>query len=122
MKRFVGVVAILAVVILAMAFAAANAGNRVTLSLGLFTLYRAPVTLVAFGGLFVGMLTMFATGIHADLKVRQILKERLAEEFSREQDWIDRDQRDLFVPGPPEEGSPGEGIVAVEDGIVRTDE
>lgn len=97
MSRFLGIFSVVLVVLLAMAFAAANAGHRVTLSLGILTLYRVPVTLVAFGGLLVGMLVMFATGIYTDLKVRKILRERLAEESRQEQVWIDRNQRDLFA-------------------------
>ena len=107
MSRFLGILSVLAVVVLAMGFAAANAGHRVTLHLGLFTLYRVPVTLVAFSGLLVGMLVMFATGVHSDLKVRRILRERLAEEAQQEQQWIDRNQQDLFggeeEPLPPPE-------------------
>jgi len=104
MNRFMSIMAIVVVVLLAMGFAAANAGNRVTLDLGLFTLYRIPVTLVAFGGLFVGMVLMFITGVHSDLKVRRILRERLAEEFREEQGWVDRDQGDLFVSDPGDGG------------------
>ncbi len=107
MSRVLGVLGVLAVVLLAMGFAAANAGHRVTLSLGLITIYRAPVTLVAFGGLFLGMVVMFATGIHADLKVRRVLRERLAQEVRQEQTWIDRSQRDLFSPEPEGEGKRG---------------
>ncbi len=110
MSRFLGILSVLAVVVLAMGFAAANAGHRVTLNLGLFTLYRVPVTLVAFSGLLVGMLVMFATGVHSDLKVRRILRERLAEEAQQEQQWIDRNQQDLFggeeEPLPPPEVTP----------------
>ena len=97
MSRFIGLLMVFLVLLMAMAFAAANAGHRVTLSLGFITFYQIPVTLVAFSGLFVGMLVMFATGIHSDLKVRRILRERLAEEAHREQEWIDRDQKDLFA-------------------------
>jgi uncharacterized integral membrane protein len=97
MSRLFGVVTLLLVVIGTMAFAAANAGHRVTLSLGFITFYQVPVTLVAFSGLFVGMLALFATGIHSDLKVRRILRERLEEESRREQIWIDRTQQDLFA-------------------------
>ena len=97
MSRAVWILMVVMVLALAMAFAAANAGHRVTLSLGFVTLYQIPVTLVAFSGLFVGMLVMFATGIHSDLKVRRILRERLADEAHREQTWIDRDQKDLFA-------------------------
>ena len=112
MSRYWGIVAALFVVFLATAFAAANVGHRATLSLGLFTLYRVPVSLVAFSGLLVGMLVMFATGVHSDLKVRRILRERLAEESRKEQGWIDRNQRDLFAQDPevgvaaPESESP----------------
>jgi len=97
MSRLPGILSIMVVVVLAMAFAAANAGNRVTLELGLITLYRAPVTLVAFSGLLVGMVVMFVAGIHSDLKVRRILRDRLAEETRTQQRWIDRNQRDLFA-------------------------
>jgi uncharacterized integral membrane protein len=114
MSRLFGIVTALAVVLLSMGFAVLNAGNDVTLNLGLFTLYRAPVALVAFGGLFVGMVVMFATGIHTDLKVRRVLRERLAEESREEQRWIDRNQRDLFEAQPSPEAagsaeSEGEG-------------
>ena len=111
MSRLLGILFVLVVVILAMAFAAANAGHRVTLDLGILVLYRAPVTLVAFLGLLAGMLVMFAAGIHTDLKVRRILRERLAEEARQEQGWIDRNQRDLFAqePEPEDEGAPGPG-------------
>lgn len=101
MSRLAGILTAISVVLLSMGFAALNAGNSVTLNLGLFTLYRAPVALVAFGGLFVGMVVMFATGVHTDLKVRRILRDRLAEESREEQKWIDRNQQDLF------EGQPG---------------
>lgn len=118
MSRLVGILTAVSVVVVAMVFAALNAGNLVTVNLGLFTLYRAPVALVAFGGLFTGMVVMFATGVHTDLKVRRILRERLAEESREEQKWIDRNQQDLFenqpeVPettvGLPASGSRPEG-------------
>ena len=97
MTRLLGILSVLLVVLLAMAFAAGNAGQQVTLHLGIVTLYRVPVTLVAFGGLLAGMLVMFSTGIYTDLKVRKILRDRLAEESRNEQGWIDRNQRDLFA-------------------------
>jgi uncharacterized integral membrane protein len=97
MSRLVGILSVFLVLVLAMAFAAANAGHRVTLSLGFITLYQVPVTLVAFSGLFVGMMVMFATGIRTDLKVRRVLRERLAEETRQERTWIDRNQQDLFA-------------------------
>ena len=119
MNRLLGVVAIVVVVLLAMGFAAANAGSRVTLVLGFITLYRVPVTLVAFGGFFLGMVLMFITGIHSDLKVRRILRERLVEESRQEQSWIDRNQRDLFAQDPEDGGGEG-GTEAEAD--VRPDE
>ena len=117
MSRLFGVVTLLLVVIGAMGFAAANAGHRVTLSLGFFTFYQVPVTLVAFSGLFVGMLAMFATGIHSDLKVRRILRERLEEESRREQIWIDRTQQDLFAEnaGVESDGASGGGSDGAKD-------
>ena len=115
MSKLVGVLSVLLVLLVAMGFAAANAGNRVTLSLGFITLYQVPVTLVAFSGLFVGMLVMFATGVHTDLKVRRVLRDRLAEESLREQGWIDRNQQDLFAEGSGPEGGLAEGG-AVEGG------
>jgi uncharacterized integral membrane protein len=106
-SKLMGALAVILVVILAMAFAAANAGHRVTLELGLFTLYRAPVTLVAFSGLLLGMLVMFVAGIHSDLKVRRILRDRLAEETREAKGWIDRNQRDLFAQDPEPASDPG---------------
>jgi len=97
MTRTLGFLSILLVVLLAMAFAAANAGHRTTLSLGIVTLYQIPVTLVAFAGLLAGMVVMLAAGIRSDLKVRRILRERLADESRREQTLIDRNQGDLFA-------------------------
>jgi len=120
MSRVVWVLSVLLVLLLAMGFAAANGGHRVTLSLGLFTLYQVPVTFVAFSGLFVGMLVMFATGIHSDLKVRRVLRERLAEDARREQSWIDRNQQDLFSenagvdPEGDEDSAPAEPSIREE--------
>jgi uncharacterized integral membrane protein len=100
MKRLLAVLSLVTVVLLAMALAAANAGHRTTLSLGFMTFYRAPVTMVAFGGFFAGMVLMFAVGIRTDLKVRRILRERLVEEARKEHTGIDRNQRDLFSAEP----------------------
>lgn len=110
MSKLVGVVSVLFVLFLAMGFAVANGGHRVTVSLGLMVFHQVPVTLVAFSGLFVGMLVMFASGVHADLKVRRILRERLAEEARREQTWSDRNQRDLFAEGAEAETDPIDGL------------
>lgn len=124
MSRFLGILFVLAVVLLAMGFAAANAGHRATLDLGLFTLYRVPVTLVAFTGLLVGMVVMFATGVHTDLRVRRILRERLAEEAQKEQRWIDGNQQDLFAGERDQREEDEDPVVAEEDeaGMVPEEE
>jgi len=88
-----------------MFFARWNAGERVTLDLGFTTMYRIPVTYVAFASLFVGMLVMLIAGIHSDLRVRRFLRERLEAEGREERSRIDRAQQDLFnaVPEGEEE-------------------
>lgn len=98
MSRLAGPAAVVVVLVLSMAFAAFNGGQRVTLRLGLFTLYRVPVTVVAFGALILGMLVMLVASVHTDLRVRRILRRRLAEEDREERarSVVDRDQRDLF--------------------------
>lgn len=89
----------LAVLALSMAFAALNGGQRVTLRLGFATFYRVPVTAVAFGALVLGMVVMLVAGIHSDLKVRGILRARLAEEARAERALGDRSQQELFEEG-----------------------
>lgn len=106
MTRFLGPLAALFVVFAASVFAMLNGDQRVTLNLGVITLYQMPVTLVAFMGLFVGMVTMWIAGIYTDLKVRAILRDRLAEEAAEEQARIDRLQRDLFRADPEEDANP----------------
>lgn len=96
MTRFAGAAGIAIVLVLSMAFAALNGGQRVTIRLGFATFYRVPVTGVAFGALILGMVVMLVAGIHSDLKVRRILRERLAEEDREERARIDQSQRDLF--------------------------
>lgn len=96
MTRFAGAAGVLVVLVLSMAFAALNGGQRVTLRLGISTFYRVPLTGIAFGALILGMLVMLVAGIHSDLKVRRILRERLAEENRQERARIDHSQRDLF--------------------------
>jgi uncharacterized integral membrane protein len=86
-----------------MFFARWNGEEIVTLDLGIYTFYRVPLTYVAFGGLFVGMLVMLIAGIHADLKVRRFLRERLEAEDREERRRIDRHQQDLFTPPQTEE-------------------
>lgn len=98
MSRLLVVVGVGLVLVLSMGFAALNAGQRVTLRLGVYTFYQVPLTVVAFGALIVGMVVMLVAGIYSDLRVRRILRERLAEEDREERAriFIDERQRDLF--------------------------
>ncbi|MEX0935351.1 MAG: hypothetical protein WD013_00510 [Gemmatimonadota bacterium] len=97
MSRFTGALVVLVVLALVMLFARANGGEFVTLDLGFRTFRRIPLTYVAFGGLFVGMLVMLLAGIHSDLKVRRFLRERLEAEARDERAPRDRNQQDLFA-------------------------
>jgi len=96
-SRYTGLAAVLSVLALVMLFARWNGGERVTLELGFYTFYYVPLTYVAFGSLFMGMLVMLAAGIHSDLKVRHFLRERLRDEDRAERERIDRHQQDLFT-------------------------
>lgn len=100
MNRLWGTLGILSVLALSMGFASLNGAQRVTLRLGLKTLYEVPLTVVAFGGLITGMVIMLVAGVQSDLKVRRILRARLMEEHHEEQSQlVDRDQRELFEGG-----------------------
>ncbi len=102
MKHLAGVVGALAVLVLSMSFATLNGGQRVTLRLGFATFYGVPLTVVAFGGLITGMVIMLGAGVRSDLKVRRILRARLAEEDLEERNrFIDGSQQDLFDGGAP---------------------
>ena len=102
MKRVWGSAGILLVVALALGFATLNGNQRVTLRLGVVTLYGVPLTAVAFGALLTGMVIMLVAGIHSDLKVRRILRDRLAQEGLQDKDrFVDQSQQDLFEGGPP---------------------
>ncbi len=76
MRRFSGLLALGAVVLLGVAFAMGNAGREVTINIGIATLGDVPVTFVAFGGMVIGMGVVLVAGINADLKVRRLLRER----------------------------------------------
>ena len=76
MSRYAGWFALVVVMVAGVLFAMGNAGRVVSLNLGLFTLSAVPVTFVAFGGMVVGMGVVLAAGIHADLRVRRLLRER----------------------------------------------
>ena len=78
-------------------FAALNSGQRVTLRLGILTLHSVSLTVVAFGSVIAGMVVMLVAGIRSDLKVRRILRARLAQEDREERErFIDLDQQELF--------------------------
>lgn len=99
MSRLGGAAGILAVLALSVGFASLNGSQRVTLRLGVLTVYGVPLTVVAFGGMVVGMVIMLGASIHSDLKVRRILRARLAEEGLQEaRRFVDQTQQDLF-PG-----------------------
>jgi len=101
-KRLWGGAGVVLVVALSVGFAALNGGQRVTLRLGFATFYGVPLTVVAFGGLLTGMVIMLVAGIHSDLKVRRILRDRLAQEGLQDQGrFVDQSQQDLFEGGPP---------------------
>jgi len=101
-NRLVGGAGILLVVALSVGFAALNGNQRVTLRLGVTTFYGVPLTVVAFGALLTGMLIMLVAGIHSDLKVRRILRDRLAQEGLQDRGrFVDQSQQDLFEGGAP---------------------
>lgn len=100
MSRVLSVLGVLVVIVLAMGFAALNTGQHVTLHLGFITFHRVSLTSVAFAALLVGMLVMLVAGIRSDLRVRAILRARLAQEDEEERTrFVDRTQRDLFESG-----------------------
>lgn len=97
MSRLLNVVGAVALVASSLIFAWLNSGQRVTLRLGIATLYGVPLTVVAFGSVIGGMVVMLVAGIRSDLKVRRILRARLADEDREERErFIDRSQQDLF--------------------------
>jgi len=103
-SRWAGALWILIVVSLSLGFASLNGGQRIILRLGFVTLYGVPLTVVAFGGLICGMVIMLVAGVHSDLKVRRILRARLAQEDLEERTrFVDRSQQDLFEGGKTEE-------------------
>jgi hypothetical protein len=98
---------VLSVLVVSILFAALNGAQRVTLNLGVIVLYGVPLTLVAFTGLFLGMVVMLVAGVRSDLKVRSVLRQRLEDEDREERALIDRTQQDLFSP-PPQEDEGGD--------------
>lgn len=106
MNRLLGGIGAILLLALSLSFASLNSGQRVTLRLGVMTLYGVPLTVVAFGSVIAGMVVMLVAGIRSDLKVRRILRARLVEEDRAERDrFVDRDQQELFK-GPGELSDP----------------
>ncbi len=95
MSRWLALAGVAAFVGLVIWFTALNGDQRITLDLGFTRFYRFPVTMVAFAALLVGMLVMLLAGLHTDLRVRKILRDRLIEE-ARAEGATDLTQRDLF--------------------------
>ena len=95
MSRWLALTGVAAFVGLVIWFTAHNGDQRITLDLGFAQFYRFPVTMVAFAALLVGMLVMLLAGLHTDLRVRKILRDRLIEE-ARAEGATDLTQRDLF--------------------------
>ena len=78
-------------------FASFNSSHRVTLRLGIITLFGVPLTVVVFGAVILGMLVMLGAGVQSDLKVRRILRARLVEEDREERERaVDQSQQHLF--------------------------
>ncbi|KPJ80594.1 MAG: hypothetical protein AMS19_09275 [Gemmatimonas sp. SG8_23] len=97
MSRLLGWIGVASLVGLSLGFAFLNSSQRVTLRLGVVTLYGVPLTGVAFGSVIVGMVVMLVAGVRSDLKVRRVLRARLAEEDRAERErFIDDSQQDLF--------------------------
>ena len=112
MSRLLAALGIVAMVVLSLGFASLNSAHRVTLRLGMLTLYGVPLTVVAFGSVIAGMMVMLVAGVRSDLKVRSILRARLAAEDREERArFIDHDQKDLFVPEQEVEGVTPDGRV-----------
>ena len=110
MIRFIGPLAVLAVLVVLILFAGLNGAQRVTVNLGVGILYGVPLSLVGFTGLFVGMMVMLVAGLRSDLKVRAVLRQRLEDEDREERAIVDRNQQDLFRPHPPEDEEGGEEV------------
>jgi len=95
-NRFFGLLGIAGTLVAAAWFSRLNAGHRVVLELGFARLDRVPIVVVAFAGVFLGMIVMLLAGVHTDLRVRAILRERLLVEDREERDFVDRAQTELF--------------------------
>jgi heme exporter protein D len=66
-----------------------------------------PLTAVAFASVIAGMIVMLIAGVRSDLKVRKVLRARLAEEDREERErFADTTQQDLFPPDHESHGEP----------------
>lgn len=115
MIRWLALAGVGAFVALIIWFTALNGDQRITLDLGFTQFYRFPVTMVAFGALLLGMLVMLLAGLHSDLRVRTILRDRLIEE-TRAEGVTDLSQRDLFGAEAAEDAQDAENAQNAENG------
>jgi hypothetical protein len=101
-SRFAGIAALVVVLALVLLFTRWNGAERMTLELGFHTFYRVPTVWVVFVSFLLGMTVMLLTGLHADLKVRRYLRDRLnrEEEDPGPAPPVDRLQQDLFSASP----------------------
>jgi len=96
-SRFLSGGGVTALIVFSLGFAWLNSSQRVTLRLGVVTLYGVPLTAVAFASVIAGMIVMLVAGVRSDLKVRKVLRARLAQEDREERERIiDTSQQDLF--------------------------
>jgi uncharacterized integral membrane protein len=103
MSRFIAPLGVVSILVVSIVFAVLNGAQRVTLNIGVTVLYGVPLTLVAFTGLFMGMVVMLVAGVRSDLRVRALLRQRLEDEDREERAIIDRTQQDLFSQPPVDE-------------------
>ena len=97
MNRLLGWASVAILIGTSIMFASFNSSHRVTLRLGIITLFGVPLTVVVFGAVILGMLVMLGAGVQSDLKVRRILRARLVEEDREERERaVDQSQQDLF--------------------------
>lgn len=107
MSRFLSGLGVVALIALSLGFAFLNSSQRVTLRLGVVTLYGVPLTAVAFASVIAGMIVMLIAGVRSDLKVRKVLRARLAAEDREERErFSDTTQQDLFPPDDDSYGDP----------------
>ena len=107
MSRFLSGLGVVALIALSLGFAFLNSSQRVTLRLGVATLYGVPLTAVAFASVIAGMIVMLIAGVRSDLKVRSVLRARLAAEDREERErFADTTQQDLFPPDHDSYGDP----------------